>query len=730
VSPLPQWSQLRSGARLPRNSQLWVFHMEGCPHRIVRFGVFEADLQTGELHKSGIKVHLQGQPFQVFAILLEHSGELVTREELRERVWPKDTFVDFDHAVNTAITKIRAALADDADNPRFVETLPRRGYRFIAPVNKPNSGENLASTAKWRFERLTAKRIWIGLVALFLLCVGIWGFSRISRGDRPTTVEIVSLAGAPRGYQFTASFSPDGNQLAFDQTGERNSGIYTTLIGGEKSLRLTSNPGDCCPAWSPDGRQVAFIRRSPEGFAIYAISALGGTEHLLYRPPSDSFFHPGSYLDWSPNGKVLAFSQWHVNENSGWIGLLSLTDSTTRPLTSPAEQYFDFGATFSPDGQSVAFIRTTIAGVDSDLFVVPAAGGKPRQLTFDNQIMGAPAWTADGRDIVFSSPRGGLPTLWRISEGGSTPQPIAGVGAVACCPSISRKGNQLVYNSSVAHYGLWRVDLKDQTHVQGPPNLLISTNGRNWRPDYSPDGKRIAFESDRSGYMEIWTCDSDGSNCRQLTALHGTAGTARWSPDGRYIAFEFHPGKHSEIYVVEVASAQAHLVPTLPKGDNLAPNWSRDGQWIYFASDREGGRFDLWKVPLQGGAPVRVTKNGGVYGMESRNGRFLYYSKFESPGVWKMPMSGGEESRIVDHPGGDDWYNWVLVPNGIYFLNRAAHPRETIEFLDFATGKRTPVLSPNDRVDWGVIVSPNGRNMVYGQNDFFQSSLVLVKNFH
>ncbi len=107
--------------------------------QIVRFGLFEADLQTGELRKNGVKVPLQGQPFQVCAILLSRSGELVSREELRQQVWPEDTFVDFDHALNTAITKIRLALGDQADNPRFVETLPRRGYRFIAPVDKPNS---------------------------------------------------------------------------------------------------------------------------------------------------------------------------------------------------------------------------------------------------------------------------------------------------------------------------------------------------------------------------------------------------------------------------------------------------------------------------------------------------------------------------------------------------------------------------------------------------------------
>src|SRR5438034_672838 len=136
--------------------------------QIVRFGIFEADLQTGELHKNGVKVPLQGQPFQVCAILLKHSGELVTREELRQQVWPEDTFVDFDHALNTAITKIRIALRDDADNPRFVETLPRRGYRFIAPVDKPIAPEPALPPAQHAAEGIKTKGLWIAVVALLL----------------------------------------------------------------------------------------------------------------------------------------------------------------------------------------------------------------------------------------------------------------------------------------------------------------------------------------------------------------------------------------------------------------------------------------------------------------------------------------------------------------------------------------------------------------------------------
>ena len=725
--------------------------------RRFRFGAYELDVRAGELRKNGLTIKLQKQPLQVLKVLLEQPGEVITREELRNQLWPADTFVDFDHGLNSAVKRLRDVLGDSGDNPRFIETLPRYGYRFIGPVDRllseaPSaSGSPSATHLPRPFQRPTAKHVWIGLgtVALFLvLCIAIWWIPRTPEEASPAAVQVVSLAGASLGYQRTASFSPDGSQLAFDQTGvppfgpqqitffqgkdEWNSGIYTTLTNGEKSLRLTTNPGDCCPAWSPDGQQIAFSRYSGEGIAIYVISALGGTEHRLYQEPGAFTFHRPGYLSWSPDAKFLAFCDRKENEAHASIALLSLADFTTRRLTTPPAQAYDYAPAFSPDGSKVAFIRSSGSGVASDVFVVPASGGEPRRLTFDNTATeGTLAWTADGRDIVFSSIRGGLPTLWRISAAGERLRPLAGIGAIACCPSISRKGNQIVYQNSVDNCGIWRVDLKDQTHVQGQPNLLISSKGLNLRPDFSSDGSRIAFESDRSGYSEIWTCDRNGSNCSQLSSSHKVAGTARWSPDRHHIAFEFTAGgEHSEIYVVDVPGGRPRLLPTLPGADNLAPNWSRDGQWIYFTSDHEGGRFDLWKVPLQGGSPVRVTYDGGVYGIESTDRRFLYYSKLLVPGIWKMPLNGGEEIRILDQSGSTAWYNWALVQNGIYFLNRAAKPRETIEFLNFESGETTPVFSPDKRVDWGVVVSPDGRSLVYGQNDFFQSSLVLLKNFH
>ena len=743
------------------------------PSQIVQFDDFELDFGRYQLRRGDRVVKLEKNPMELLILLVEKEGRLVTREEIIQRLWGDDVFVDTRHGINTAVHKLRTALRDDAGRPRVLGTVVGKGYRLVADVAKtPASGvaddhdssrdrslrpqvaaqmgtelqrSRFDSESQPAPERVTngdsklrysavPNRIWISagtMLLALLLCVGIWWISRISAEAKPPTIQMVSLAGVPSGQQYTAAFSPDGNQLAFGLAGAQNPGIYTTLTDGDKALRLTSNPGDCCPVWSPDGQQIAFSRRnSGEGLAIYVVSALGGTEHRLYREPANfPWNHPG-YLDWSPDAKFIAFSEREEDDAHASIALLSLADSTTRRLTTPPDQAYDYAPSFSPDGSTVTFIRRNGAGVASDVFVVSAAGGEPRRLTFDNAaIDGMPVWTADGRDIVFSSIRGGLPTLWRISATVGGLRSIAGVGATACCPSISRKGNQLVYQNSVSNYGIWRVDLKDQTRVQNPPNLLISSNGRNWRPDFSPDGRRIVFESDRSGYIEIWTCDANGSNCGQLTSLHGVAGTARWSPDGSRIAFEFTPGEHSEIYVVDVAGGRPRLVPTLPGADNLAPNWSRDGQWIYFASDYESGRFDLWKVPLHGGSPVRVTKNGGDYGVESADRRFLYYSKLDAPGIWKRPLNGGEETRILDQSGLDQWYNWALAPNGIYFLNRAAKPRETIEFLNFESGKIVPILSPDKWVNWGVTVSPDGSSLMYVQNDFFQSNLVLVKNY-
>jgi Tol biopolymer transport system component/DNA-binding winged helix-turn-helix (wHTH) protein len=711
------------------------FHMNNSQRsaQIVRFGLFEADLQTGELRKNGVKVPLQGQPFQVCAILLTRSGELVSREELRQQVWPEDTFVDFDHGLNTAITKIRLALGDQADNPRFVETLPRRGYRFIAPVDKPSSPAPALLPPQRPLKGLTTKARWLSGVALslaLLFTIGIWRFARNRAEAGLPPLEVVPLAALP-GFETDPAFSPDGNQVAFGFFGKDKCGIYTIMIGGDKALRLTDSP-DGSPTWSPDGRRVAFYRHIDDGSAIYVVPALGGTQQRLHVGRSSPW---ATGLNWSPDGKVLAFSEGQEDKNRAWIALLSIADSTTRRLTSPSGQEYDSAPAFSPDGSAVAFVRGIVAGAVSDLYVMPAAGGTPKRLTNDNTwIRGALTWTPDGREIVFSSARGGLDALWRVSATGGTPQPVAGVGVVAWSPSISPKGNQLVYQQMAFKDSVFRLNLKDDIHRQGPPVLLRSEKGFNWRPQFSPDGKRFVYETNGLGYSELWACDGDGSHCGSLTSLRGTAGAARWSPDGRYIAFEFRPKEHSEVYLLEVGGGAPRLLPTLPGSDNGGPNWSRDGKWIYFYSDHGGEPFQVWKIPFSGGSPVRITKNGGIFAAESADGRSLYYAKFETPGIYKMPLQGGEEERVLDRSGGPGWSNWALARNGIYFRDAKNDTKNNdtiivLSFFDFATGKTSTVSTLDQGGGLGLGLSADGRSVLYDGKGDAESSIMLVKNF-
>jgi Tol biopolymer transport system component/DNA-binding winged helix-turn-helix (wHTH) protein len=701
---------------------------------MVCFDIFQVDLRAGELRREGRRVKLQEQPFRVLFLLMERAGGVVTREELREKLWPADTFVDFDHGLNSAVARLREALRDSAEKPRFIETVAKRGYRFIAPVQASTPAAAVSSikpvahnnTGLGSHIRARSWMVATSCFALFL-AIAVWALYRPSPDSQLERIEVVPLVGL-RGFQATPAFSPDGTLVAFRQSdGAHHTGIFAAVVGGQKSLQVTADPGDCCPTWSPDGREIAFVRYSDKKVSIYTIPALGGTERRVYRGPASM----GAGLSWSPNGGSLVFPEANpADPTRSVLSLLSLADSSTRALTSPPPGWHDHEPAFSPDGTRLAFIRSTIAGVSNDVYVMPAAGGHAKRLTFDNRpIMGPPAWTADSREIIFSSDRGAETGLWRVSATGCIPRPVAGPVGEATWPSIPAKGDALVYEQGQSKFNIWRLDLKDEKHHARPPSALVSEKGDKMRPELSPDTKKIAFESNRLGFWDIWTCDVEGSSCDQVTSLHGTAGRARWSPNGRYIAFEFHPKERSEIYVAEIPGGLPHLVPSIEGADNLSPSWSRDGKWLYFASKSGTEPFQVWKMPVTGGAPTRITKNGGISPVESPDGRFLYYSKYEQGGVWRMPLQGGEETEVLRDVDGGGWPNWGVRADGIYFLKFGKFPQVSIDFFEFATGKIILIWTLEKEPGWGLSLSDDGKSIVYIQNEFSESNLMLVKNF-
>ena len=548
------------------------------------------------------------------------------------------------------------------------------------------------------------------------------------------------------GLELHPTFSPDGNQVAFDWDGENrdNTDIYVKLVAGGRPLRLTTNPAvDNHPAWSPDGSQIAFLRGAEGSRGIFLVPPIGGIERKLAESPH---FLVGGFsgLSWSPDGKFLAVPDRTSPKEPHAIFLVSVESGEKERLTSPpAQSLGDHSPAFSPDGRTLAFVRQS-AVVIADIYLVQVAGGEPRRLTFNDQTTRGLAWTPDGREIVFSSSPGAHSTssLWRISSFGGMPELLSGTGGGAISPAISRQGSRLIYSRWTSDLNIWRLGLSGLTTARNRPARLIASTRTDWFPRISPDGDRIAFESDRSGSLEVWVCDRDGRRPVQLTSfVDVNAGSPCWSPDGRWIAFDAAPDGNPDIYVISADGGSPRRLTT-EGSQEILPSWSRDGQWIYFSSTRTG-ISQVWKAPAAGGEAVQVTKKGGGFrgAFESPDGKFVFYAKSEgSPfgpaAVWRVPAEGGEEVAVLDSPRPVSGGAWAVVEQGIYFIvverSEALAAEGFLNFFHFGTGQVTRIASLGEQLDTNwlqVAVSPDGGWVLYVQEDQGGADLMLVENF-
>jgi Tol biopolymer transport system component len=461
------------------------------------------------------------------------------------------------------------------------------------------------------------------------------------------------------GVESSGTFSPDGNQVAFTWEAENpdSSGIYVKYVDGGKPLRLTAGPHDGPPAWSPDGRSIAFSRSTESGAAIYSVSPLGGSE----RKVTDLNGMGGARLSWSPDGKVLAFFDADSRFSPAYLVAFSLTTGERRRLTAPSSD-FQFAPAFSPDGRMIAHLKGKTPST-ADVYLMSANGGKGRRLTFDNSGIQGLTWTADGKEIVFDSNQTGSSVLWKIAAAGGKPEPVAGSGTGANEPQISRRGDRLVYTSQVWDTNIWRRD--SQGHAQ--PEKLVESTRLDENPQYSPDGTRIAFASARTGAFEIWVAKSDGTDLTQLTSMNAEAAWPTWSPDGKKIAFNANRSKTNlEIYVNNSDGGTPRPL-TAEASLDAKPSWSVDGNWIYFGSDRSGV-LQIWKLPANGGPAVQVTHHGGDSPAVSPDGRFVYFAGLrQKAGVCRMPTNGGDEQPVLEDLPGAAQGRWVPARNGIYF---------------------------------------------------------------
>ena len=704
-------------------------------------GEWLVEPRLNRVQGQGRTVLIEPKVMQVLACLAAEPGEVIDREHLLDVVWG-DTVVT-DHVLTRSISELRKVFGDNPRQPLVIETIPKTGYRLVAPVIEadPRLGSDGDSTPQRAADiTITASMpavsappqpsvfsrqrtvVMVGLFSLALI-VSAWLLAP-STPDPIKPLRTQPFTSFPGVEQYPAFH---GKHMAFTWSGPdgRNANLYVKLIGEETTLPLTDDSaGAFLPAWSPDGRQIAFRRYGADRCGVFVISALGGPERKLLDCSQST-----SGLAWSPDGQHLAISTQDSSTHTRGLALLSLDTRAIRPLTQPEQPYrLDYMPSFSPDGQRMAFLRRMNHSM-ADIFVVPVDGhAAPKRLTFDNRHVAGLTWSADGKSLVFSSNREGNFKLWRIPASGGEPEWLAAIGAQdPGGVSVSAEEAYLAYEEWEFEINVWGVSLDD---AESPPRRFIASTRWDYHPQISPDGQRIAFASNRSGSFELWTSDFDGKNLMRLTAFDGPfVGMPHWSPDGRRLAFDARVDDHAAIHLIDADGGLPTRL-TDEASDHLAPSWSRDGRWIYFASDRNG-TWQIWKKPANGGDAVQVTTNGGYLAFESMDGKALYFSKYGTRGLWSLPTEGGQETSILDDLAVFDWGNWTVGEAGIYFIGRTADgPRlnrfepstQTVTLLRLLTGPR---LSHEP----GLSLSPDGRWLLYARSDRVESDIVLVEQF-
>jgi Tol biopolymer transport system component/DNA-binding winged helix-turn-helix (wHTH) protein len=629
------------------------------PNCGVRFGDFEIDATNRELRKRGRAIHLQPKQFALLLILAEHAGQIVSREQIRDNIWDPNTFVDFERSINFAINQVRAALGDNAEKPRFIETIPRLGYRFLCPVEvlqnrsepprssltsagsttqvaeaaapaearAPGAGSvgpaSFEADARGKVEQpvepgngrlgLSKRRLFsaIAVSTLLILVAAVLGW-RLMTGRAIRPPKLGSLASAkaypqtrtvPLTY-FTGQmgnpvFSPNGKEIAFvwDGSDHKQQNIYTLPVGGDQPYQVTHfGPDTSDLSWSPDGQSLAYSRCVDRIGGIYAVPALGGPEHKLTG--IECLAAEVATPQYTPDGRSLVFADACGTTGPFTLALvvLSLDTGKKRCLTTPPLGDWDTTFRLAPDGTKVAFIRA-VSGNVGDYYVVSILGGTPLRLVFGEVEPREIMWSPDSRRIIFRSGHNGLlgDHLSQIPAAGGEIKPELIYTKLG---AMSPDGRRVAYleERGGESKSIWQIKLSDPGGSLISHRKIIESLGDD-SPQLTQDGSRIVFISLRSGSSEVWTSDAEGRNPVKLTSFGAElAGTPRWSPDGKWIVFDRRPARRAQIQLMNADGGDPHLLISNDDNNDVG-SWSRDGKSIYFSSS-PGGEFQLWKQHL------------------------------------------------------------------------------------------------------------------------------------
>ena len=633
--------------------------MESDGSTATRFGVFELDLVSGELRKSGVKVRLQEQPFQVLKAMVERPGRVVTREELQQRLWPGETFVDFEDGLSTAVRKIRHALGDSASSPRFIETLPKRGYRFIAPVDhgketvpgsegQPDQSASPASPRPLR----TQLRLAQGLLVAALLVAIVLGVMLVTQGSvEPTERSLARFSFSPEGIQ-GAWISPDGKHILYAAGREGGTALWVRSLASESARELVGTEGVEAAFWAPNSLAIGFGTATE----LKRVALDGGDVVTLCKLPASgsAAFAGGS---WSPDGQVIVFSSGLRLYEVAAVG------GDLKPLINPGTggRTLSLRPHFLPSGGGPQAILYTVA----DTLMVEVMDlesrerrelvpGSDPQYSRDGYLLYSPP---DYRDVGLRALPFSLETLSPTGQA----FPVDGSGQFS---SVSHDGT-LVYLDAPPNRSkslVWRDRDGNLLEMVGQPQRDMTS------PSLSPDGLRVAVVSNESGDRVVWVHDlvsatktrltfhsrtfqptwlpsgrevlyesrSDGGARVETKPVDGTGDAVvliegksvlanpAWSPDGRYLVYASRTDIHYLERQPDGAVSEPVTIPDTPALERV-PKVSPDGRFLAYLSD-ESGRDEVYVRPFPSGAGRwQASVDGGTQPLWSRDGTELYY---------------------------------------------------------------------------------------------------------
>jgi DNA-binding winged helix-turn-helix (wHTH) protein/Tol biopolymer transport system component len=635
--------------------------------RLISFGIFEVDLLAGELRRSGQKLKLTGQPLQVLTILLERPGEVVTREELQKRLWP-DTFVDIDHSLNATINKIREVLGDSAENPRFVETIPRRGYRFIAPIS--SGGEAMAKPQPGP-RRSRYVTVGIALVLLLLAVRVALFYSRKSSAPVTSPSEYVQITNFSDSA-VAPSLSPDGRMVTFkrgENTLYSSGQIYVKLLPNGESRRLTNDAHTKSgPVFTPDGSRIAYTVISDK-WSTWTVPVFGG--------PPTRFLPNASGLTWTTDKRIL-FAEV---KSARHMGIVTATESRTdrREIYFPAnERAMAHFAYASPDRKSILVVEMDQThAFHQPCRLIPFDGSTAGRQVGPRGTCTAAAWSPDGKWMYFGAMVGGSSHLWRQRFPDGVPEQITFGPSEEEDVAVAPDGRSLVTSVGTRRSVIWIHDATGERAISSEGYAAVPRLSRDgthvfylfardlelsgdvgWTPssselrsadlasgttnsvlpgvsvvdyDISRDEKEVAFTTKNSEGEEsqIWLASLDRSKPPRLIARAGDQ--VSFGADGDMV-FRSLEAATNWLVRIKRDGSQRERITTVPVLEKRGV--SPDGEWVIVGSP---GPIYLLAVPIHGGAQRRVCVSDCASAGWSSNGRVFYAESAESAISGKSP---------------------------------------------------------------------------------------------